>query len=153
MIDIAAHDLLKGEEYPYDTQRPEGFQADWAVRAARGVLIDLQGRKGMLAPLEDAYVRHDIVDAFAAIIRAANADENARILEIQHSLKPSVENWTAGDVVRYVGAPTKCFTFGEEYEVKRGTRNGEIILVDDTRSDHHFSGDIAAIFTWIRHQP
>lgn len=153
MIDVAAHDLLKGEEYPYDSHRPEGFQADWAVRAARGVMIDLQGRRDLLTLLDNPHLRQDIVDALAAIIRTANADENARILELQHALKPPAEMWIAGDIIQYVGSPTKCFTFGEEYEVKRGTKNGEIIITDETRSDHYFSGDISACFTWIRHQP
>lgn len=67
---MAMHSLELGNAYPYDEDRP---CVDWAHSAARGVLADLSDRSGIkweLANVDDE-VRNDIVDAVAAIIRAA----------------------------------------------------------------------------------
>ncbi len=67
---IAKHSLEHGQEFPYDGERP---CVDWAHAAARGVLADFLDRRGIKWELQkvDDEVRVDIVDAIAAIIRAA----------------------------------------------------------------------------------
>ncbi len=49
---------------------------DWAVRAARGVIADLQDRRGIKHELEDLDedVRKNIVESLASIIRVARED-------------------------------------------------------------------------------
>lgn len=71
-------DLKRGTLYPYDGKRPE---QDWAHRAARGIAADLCDRRGIkwemekvdadVSEDEDQATRREIVDAHAAIIRAA----------------------------------------------------------------------------------
>ena len=62
-------ELVQGEKYPYHGQPPK----DWAERAALGVLYDLSDRGGIKHELDavDDGVRVEIVEALAAIIRAA----------------------------------------------------------------------------------
>lgn len=67
--------LKFGAEYPYDAN-DEGEAppaTDWAHAAARGVLADLCDRRGIKHELKnvDEDVRPELVEAIAAIIRAA----------------------------------------------------------------------------------
>jgi hypothetical protein len=77
--------LDRGARRPFDA--PDAFHdlagqvpppaTDWAHRAARGVIADLQGRSGIkhqLDPLSTAEdTRVELVETVAAIIRAAHA--------------------------------------------------------------------------------
>lgn len=82
----AERSLRHGEKFPFDApeswwNEPSGKASpppatDWAHAAARGVLADLQDRRGIKRGFEDLdeEVRVDIVSALAAIIRAARGD-------------------------------------------------------------------------------
>ncbi len=63
-------DLKMGSEYPFDGERP---QVDWAHLAARAIARDLGDRAGIKHEMGkvDDDVRCEIVDAHAALIRAA----------------------------------------------------------------------------------
>lgn len=71
----AKQKLEMGEQCPYedsgDTPSPA---TDWAHAAARGVLADLEDRKGVGNELEqiDYEVRNEIVQELAEIIRLAH---------------------------------------------------------------------------------
>lgn len=78
-IDLAKRALEVGNEYPYDA--PDNWDGerelpavDWAHKAARGILYDLGDRGGIKHGFVDIEqeVRVDIVEALAAIIRAAH---------------------------------------------------------------------------------
>ena len=69
--EAATHTLELGEKYPYDAGRET---RDWAHRAARGVLADLQDRRGIKHEFAnvDADVREDIIDSLAEVIQLAH---------------------------------------------------------------------------------
>jgi hypothetical protein len=69
--ELALRALDQGRRYPYDEKASDAD--DWATQAARGVLIDLQDRRGIKHGFLDidVDVRADIVVALAEIIRAA----------------------------------------------------------------------------------
>lgn len=80
-MDIAKHQLEHGAEFPYDAtdewwggdgKNPPPAK-DWAHAAARGVLADLNDRKGIKRELEevDEEVRIELVESLAEIIRLA----------------------------------------------------------------------------------
>jgi hypothetical protein len=84
-FDRAKHDLARGDMYPYDApddwRLGEGAAAipasNWAHRAARGILADLNDRAGIKHALSggDEKIRKEIVESLAAIILAAAAEE------------------------------------------------------------------------------
>lgn len=65
----------RGQEYPYDGGEKAKARkpADWAVKAARGVLSNLSDRRGIKQELEqvDDDVREELIDTIAEIIRHA----------------------------------------------------------------------------------
>lgn len=70
----AEHDLERGLKYPYHGNPPK----DWAEAAALGICADLCDRSGIKHEMravteddEDREISRDIVESFAAIIRAA----------------------------------------------------------------------------------
>lgn len=70
----AERDLVRGAKYPYHGAPPK----DWAEAAALGICADLCDRSGIKHQMrqatedeEDHEISRDIVEAFAAIIRAA----------------------------------------------------------------------------------
>lgn len=71
MSDYAKHRLEHGEKYPYHELPP----ADWAERAALGVLADLGDRRGIKHELNepDLDVKAEIVATLADIIRCAHS--------------------------------------------------------------------------------
>lgn len=71
-MDIAKRTLEFGNEFPYHGKPA----VDWAERAALGILADLCDRLGIKWEFEqvDADIRPDIVEAVAAIVRAADAE-------------------------------------------------------------------------------
>jgi len=80
-LKIAEITLKHGNKYPYDA--PDAWwngsgdnlpePVDWAHSAARGVLSDLNDRRGIKQGFAglDEYTRAEIVASLAAIIRAA----------------------------------------------------------------------------------
>lgn len=67
--------LEMGEQFPYDDNGESPSPAtDWAHSAARGVLADLEGRRGVGQELEqvDNETRVELVQALAGIIRLAH---------------------------------------------------------------------------------
>lgn len=66
-------DLKFGHKYPYDGNRP---QSDWAHRAARGIIANLEGRRGIKNELNgiDKEIKVEIIDEIAEIIRVAEAE-------------------------------------------------------------------------------
>jgi hypothetical protein len=65
--------------FPYDSpHNTDSSSKDWTYVAARGVLADLCDRKGIKDPFQlvDEYVRKDIVDTLACIIRIAENEKN-----------------------------------------------------------------------------
>lgn len=77
--------LRHGEKYPFDA--PDGWweqdddrapppATDWAHLAARGVLCDMNDRRGIKRGFEgiDEDVRKEIVESVAEIIRAAHKE-------------------------------------------------------------------------------
>lgn len=80
-MNIAKHTLEHGAEFPYDADdkwwRGNGKNPppakDWAVSAARGVLADLNDRRGIKHGFEGVGedVRAEIVESLAEIIRLA----------------------------------------------------------------------------------
>lgn len=82
-FDLAAWSLKQGNKYPYDGSddwvEERGIDnppppEDWAHSAARGVLHDLNDRRGIKHGFAniDEPIRVEIVQALAAIIRAAH---------------------------------------------------------------------------------
>lgn len=74
--------VTHGNEFPYDasdawrnSDDAPPPPSDWAHSAARGVLADLTDRRGIKWGFDDVDedVRVEIVEAMAAIIRAAHA--------------------------------------------------------------------------------
>jgi hypothetical protein len=79
--DRAREALRYGAQVPFDceiTGDPDEFKPprvkDWAVRAARGVCAELQGRAGMKEIMGNIYPTQarDLVQVIAAIIREAD---------------------------------------------------------------------------------
>jgi hypothetical protein len=83
-MNIAQHRLDSGEKWPYDA--PDSWwkadspndpppATDWAHAAARGVLADLNDRRGIKWKLQeiDEEVRAELVASMADIIRLAAA--------------------------------------------------------------------------------
>jgi len=79
----AIRSLLKGAKYPYDA--PDGTSggegppaADWAHAAARGILYDLNDRRGIRDGFHrvGAEARAEIVSDLADIIRVAKELED-----------------------------------------------------------------------------
>ncbi len=74
-IDGPAYYLAFGERFPYDrdTEGEAAPTADWAHRAARGVLAELGCRGGISDALDgiDHDIRCEIVQALAGVIREA----------------------------------------------------------------------------------
>lgn len=85
-MDIAQHTLDRGAKYPYDApdswwegdgdERVAPPAVDWAHAAARGVLADLNDRKGIKQGFYeiDEKIRVEIVSSLAEIIRRAAED-------------------------------------------------------------------------------
>lgn len=85
-MDIAQHTLDRGAKYPYDAsdewwhgdgdEREAPPPTDWAHAAARGVLADLNDRKGIKQGFAniDEEIRVEIVSSLAEIIRRAAED-------------------------------------------------------------------------------
>lgn len=82
-FNAAEFTLVRGEQWPYDGAPQFDGDAvirqqskDWAHRAARGILYDLNDRAGIKHAFKGVYinVRVDIVDALATIIRTAEVD-------------------------------------------------------------------------------
>lgn len=71
----AKSNLRFGAEHPYDADEDGNFEPpkDWAHAAARGVLADLCGRRGVKSELEqvDDETRAELTAELAATIRAA----------------------------------------------------------------------------------
>jgi hypothetical protein len=84
MVDETQHDLEQGDRFPFDApdawwhsnKMPPPPPADWAHRAARGVLHNLADRHSIKRGLEnvDEDVRAEIAETLAAIIRKAHDD-------------------------------------------------------------------------------
>ena len=75
--------LELGDEYPYELTPGDNLTPpDWAHRAARGVMADLNDRSGIKHELRGVRMddRKDIVAALAAIIRLAHSEANARAM-------------------------------------------------------------------------
>lgn len=79
--------LQQGDKYPYDVSDAHGWAGeapppskDWAHRAARGVIHNLQGRGGMDACFADVEEedRVELVESLAGIIRLACELEKAK---------------------------------------------------------------------------
>jgi len=73
---MSAEDTLeKGKRYPYDSASDtrDSPATDWAHVAARGVIADLSGRRGIGQELElvEHEIRVEIVQSLAEIIRLA----------------------------------------------------------------------------------
>lgn len=77
-------DLTAGSEFPFDA--PDSFwedssdappAVDWAHAAARGIINNLQGRRGIKNQLEniDEDLRVEIVQELAELIRLAQSDQ------------------------------------------------------------------------------
>lgn len=70
--------LEMGEKFPYDDSDTLSPAVDWAHAAARGVLADLEGRRGVGQELElelelvDDETRVELVQSVAEIIRLAH---------------------------------------------------------------------------------
>ena len=67
--------LKHGAEFPYDDDSDKPKPAtDWAHAAARGVIADLTGRKGVGNELEeiDAEIRIEVIETLSDIIRTAH---------------------------------------------------------------------------------
>ncbi len=81
MVDIARSTIAHGNKYPYDA--PDAWwngggleppaPLDWAHSAARGILADLNDRKGIKQGFAgiDEDTRAEIVKSLASIVRAA----------------------------------------------------------------------------------
>ncbi len=72
--------LELGDEYPYELNAEDNPKPpDWAHRAARGVMADLNDRSGIEHELRGVRMddRKDIVAALAAIIRLAHSEANS----------------------------------------------------------------------------
>ena len=85
IVTDAEHTLKLGSDFPYDA--PDSWwdssatsvtpvpppPTDWAHRAARGVIADLQDRRGIKQEFNDIdeETRKEIVESLAAIIRSA----------------------------------------------------------------------------------
>ena len=81
-MDLALYALRHGAEHPYDAPdtwrekdaaEPPPMAVDWAHAAARGILADLNGRRGIkweLAEVEEE-TRVELTASLAAIIRIA----------------------------------------------------------------------------------
>lgn len=75
----AKETLEHGDKYPYDAIYDEEWdksvapEGDWAVRAARGVIVELVGRNGLDDVLQniDTDTKAEIIQAMAGIIREA----------------------------------------------------------------------------------
>jgi len=85
---IAIDTLAHGQEFPYDAtdewlestdDEPFGANAPWNVRAARGVIADLQDRRTIKWGFDevDEETRAEIVESLAAIILAAQTEKGA----------------------------------------------------------------------------
>ena len=89
--DEIRHRIKHGNRWPYDasddwwksdrdddtrTEEVPADKLDWAHRAARGILSDMNDRRGIKRSFEDIDedVRREIVETTAAIIRMAHAE-------------------------------------------------------------------------------
>ena len=86
---IAIDTLAHGQAFPYDAtdkwlesidDEPFGVNAPWNVRAARGVIADLQDRRTIKWGFEevDEETRAEMVESLAAIILAAHTEKGAQ---------------------------------------------------------------------------
>lgn len=84
ILNEAQNSLKMGEEYPYDGS---GKCKDWAHLASRGILADLQNRKGIKHELRNVgeQIRKEIVCAMSDIIREAHKQ-----IYLTDSSKPTV---------------------------------------------------------------
>jgi hypothetical protein len=81
-IDRARHDLEHGDKFPFDVSDRRWNSGkipppkDWAHRAARGIIADLQDRRGIKGGFDDIDLRTriEIVKRLAAIIRLAEKE-------------------------------------------------------------------------------
>jgi hypothetical protein len=72
--------LKLGDEYPYEITLGDNLTPpDWAHRAARGIMADMNDRRGIKWEIQkvDMDTRKDIVATLAAIIRLAHFEANA----------------------------------------------------------------------------
>lgn len=72
------YDAPDSYQEDYDTNKQPPVAKDWCHLAARGVLANLLGRRGIRPALEDLDedIRIDIIDSVTEIIRAAHKSEN-----------------------------------------------------------------------------
>jgi len=94
MSDTAKIELLRGSEFPHDGNHAD---SDWATIAARGVLHNLNDRRGIkweLAKVDDD-IRAEIVETMADIIRAAYDLESLDRIAAFHEQVKSIdkEKW------------------------------------------------------------
>ena len=71
--------LKLGDEYPYELNPGDNPKPpDWAHRAARGIMADMNDRRGIKWEVQkvDMDTRKDMVAALAAIIRLAHSEAN-----------------------------------------------------------------------------
>lgn len=69
--------LSRGDDFPYELNGGDNkTPPDWAHRAARGVIADLQDRRGLKNELAAVHMddRKEIVASLAAIIRTAHRE-------------------------------------------------------------------------------
>ena len=87
----AGRDLDHGRMFPYDN--PIGLAVDWAHTAARGVMANLQDRRGIKQGFSDIDedIRIEIVQSLAEVIRLAYAQAN----------QPEVKPFDGADVDFY----------------------------------------------------
>ncbi|GLK78078.1 hypothetical protein GCM10008171_33320 [Methylopila jiangsuensis] len=76
----ASGDLTHGEKYPYDCDNNGEAEPspDWAHFAARGVVANLRGRRGIkwsFEEIEEDDTRKEIVECLASIIRQAHGEK------------------------------------------------------------------------------
>jgi len=71
--------IINGNKFPFDQEDGESTPPiDWAHSAARGVLNNLEDRRGIRQELEniDEDIRVEIVESIAEIIRIAEKQRN-----------------------------------------------------------------------------
>lgn len=81
-LDLHFH-IKHGNKYAYDLNGPTPPGTHWTVIAARGVLSNLKGRRGVGNELEevDMDVREEIVESIAQIIKDAHVNQPFGVLE------------------------------------------------------------------------
>lgn len=106
------HRLELGAQFPYDASddavRTPPPATDWAHTAARGVIADLQDRRGIKHAFDnlDEDVRKEITGDMAAIIRAASLEQATRLREKLKEIYREVNrdgHVMKGPVMRIVG--------------------------------------------------